>query len=366
MNILVTGADGYLGSLLTPRLMADGHEVVGLDTGFFRGARLYPLDHDVQPQMRWCDLRKVSAEDFEGFDAVVHMAELSNDPAGALNPQVTYEINHQGTVRLAELARRAGVRRFVYMSSCSVYGAADGDEAVTEMSSVNPQTAYAECKLLCERDLKTLASGSFTPVFLRNATAFGASPRQRFDLVVNDLCGLAWTTGEIRMTSDGSPWRPLVHGLDIARAIQCALSAPADTVRGEIFNVGSNEQNYRIREIAEIVGRVFPDCEVKLGDNGSDRRSYRVGFDRIHEAFPEFSCEWDVERGVRQFRALFEYLALSEPMFRSRPFIRLRQLEHLLQTAQIDDRFFWKEFPLTPSTSFDGQAHLSTRTFSVA
>src|SRR6185437_11722562 len=206
-----------------------------------------------------------------------HMAELSNDPAGQLAPTITYEINHKGSVHLAELARKAGVKRFVYMSSCSVYGVSEGDD-VTEESCVDPQTAYAICKTLVERDVKPLARKGFSPTFMRNATAYGASPRMRFDIVLNNLAGLAWTTREIKMTSDGTPWRPLVHVNDISEAIALALVAPRERIHNEIFNVGSNGQNYRIREIAEIVGQVFEGCTVTFGENGGDNRSYRVGF----------------------------------------------------------------------------------------
>src|SRR4051812_46880157 len=249
MRLLITGTDGYLGSLLAPELMKRGHEVIGLDTGFYKERNLCH-NGPLAPKTIVKDLRQTTAEDFAGFDAVVHMAELSNDPAGQLAPNITYDINHKGSVHLATLAKKAGVKRFVYMSSCSVYGVADGD-FVTEKSSTNPQTAYAECKSLVERDLQPMADNNFSPTFLRNATAYGASPGMRFDIVLNNLAGLAWTTKEIKMTSDGSPWRPLVHGLDIARAITCVLEAPIDAVHNEIFNVGDTNHNYRVKEVAE-------------------------------------------------------------------------------------------------------------------
>lgn len=347
MRILVTGTDGYLGSLLAPVLLSAGHEVVGVDVGFYREGCLYHSAGDC-PATLTRDIRSLQAEDLRGFDAVVHMAELSNDPAGALNPEITYEINHRGSVRLAELAKKAGVRRFIYMSSCSVYGAPDGDEAVTEVAPVDPQTAYASCKVLCERDILRLAGQDFSPVFLRNATAFGASPRQRFDVVVNNLCGLAWTTGEIAMTSDGSPWRPLVHGLDIAQAIELALQAPKEAIHGEIFNVGSNSLNYRIREVAEIIGTVFPDCRVVFGNDSCDNRSYRVSFDKIHRHLPGFACQWDVRRGAEQFRTLFQRIDFAPAVFRHRAFTRLKQLEYLVRTSQIDEAFFWRSDPAAP------------------
>lgn len=340
MKLLVTGTEGYLGTLAAPVLMRRGHEVVGVDTGYYKVGWLYngaPL----APRTLAKDIRHLAEEDLDGVEAIVHMAELSNDPLGQLAPHITYEVNHKGSVRLAELARRAGVERFVYMSSCSVYGVATGED-VTEESPTNPQTAYAECKALVERDLSAMAGDDFSPTFLRNATAFGASPRQRFDLVLNNLCGLAWTTGEITMTSDGTPWRPLVHGLDIAKAIACALEAPREAVHGQVFNVGDTTQNYQVKEIAETVADVFRGCKLAFGDSGADNRSYRVSFDKINSTLPGFSCEWDAERGANQFRELFERIAMTEETFNFRGFTRLAQLEHLIATKQLDDSFFWK------------------------
>jgi nucleoside-diphosphate-sugar epimerase len=340
MKVLVTGSDGYLGAVLTPCLLDDGHDVKGVDTGYYASGLLY-AQTGIVPATARRDIRLLQLEDIAGFDAIVHMAELSNDPTGELSPRITYDINHKATVRLAGLAKRAGVSRFVYMSSCSVYGAGDGDRPVDERSSIRPQTAYAICKSLCERDLAALADDDFSPVFLRNATAFGASPRQRFDLVVNDLAGLAWTTREIRMLSDGTPWRPLVHARDIAEAIRCVLQAPRASLHNEVLNVGSNEQNYRVREIADMIGSVFPDCRITLGDQGADKRSYRVCFDRIAQMLPDFTCRWDVARGARQLRHLFERLDLSPETFQARPFTRLKQLTYLHRTHQIDDDFYW-------------------------
>src|SRR5258705_9737994 len=272
MRILVTGTEGYLGSLLAPELIRRGYEVIGLDTGYYKERMLY-RERGTTPLTLAKDPRHVGVEDLKDVDAIVHMAELSNDPAGQLAPHITYEINHKGSVRLAELAKNAGIRRFVYMSSCSVYGVADKD-FVDEESSVNPQTAYAECKTLVERDVRELADGKFSPTFMRNATAYGASPRMRFDIVLNNLAGLAWTTKEIKMTSDGTPWRPLVHGLDIARAIIAVLQAPTEAIHDEVFNVGDTSHNYRVREIAEIVGEIFPDCRVSFGASGQTNGGY--------------------------------------------------------------------------------------------
>src|SRR5574341_21188 len=254
MKILVTGTEGYIGARLAPWLHAHGHEVVGLDTGFYRDGCLYldPLGLPFGPQTTYKDLRLVTPANFEGCDAVTHLAELSNDPLGQNRPEITFKINHEGSLRIARAAREAGVKRFVYASSCSVYGVGSG-EFLDERSPVNPQTAYAQCKVLVERDLLPMAGTDFSVVFLRNATAYGPSPRMRFDIVLNDLSALAWTKQKIAMLSDGSPWRPIVHVEDICEAMRCAAEAPADAVNGEVFNVGQTGENFRVREIAGIV-----------------------------------------------------------------------------------------------------------------
>ena len=243
--------------------MERGHSVTGLDTGFYRDGWLYHLQSAQFPACINKDLRQVTEGDLQGFDAVVHLAELSNDPLGQHNPALTYSINHLGTVALATKCKKVGITRFVYTSSCSVYGAGSG-EYKTEQSETNPQTAYAECKMLVERDLSAMATDDFSPTFLRNATAYGASPHMRFDLVLNNLAGFAWTTKEIKMTSDGTPWRPLVHVHDIAHAIACTLEAPRHLVHKEIFNVGSTAENYQVRDIAQIVADTFPSCKLEL------------------------------------------------------------------------------------------------------
>jgi nucleoside-diphosphate-sugar epimerase len=339
MKILVTGTEGYLGSLLPPLLLERGHEVIGVDTGYYKVGWLYN-GTDFTAKTLNKDIRNISAEDLAGVDAIVHMAELSNDPAGQLSPTITYDINHKGSLRLAELAKKAGVRRFVYMSSCSVYGVATAGD-VTEESAVNPQTAYAECKTLVERDVKPLADDNFSPTFMRNATAFGASPRMRFDIVLNNLAGLAWTTKEIKMISDGTPWRPLVHALDICKAIACALEAPRDIIHNQVFNVGDTSNNYRVKEIAEIVGGVFPGCQVSFGDQGSDNRSYRVSFEKINTLLPGFKCDWNAQRGAEQLYKIFSQIDMTAETFQSRGFTRLKQLEYLIRTQQIDSDFFW-------------------------
>jgi nucleoside-diphosphate-sugar epimerase len=341
MKIVLTGCDGYLGSLLGPELLRKGHEVMGVDTGFYREGTLYRATGTV-PLTVTKDLREIGAEDLRGAKAVVHLAELSNDPLGQLAPNITYDINHKGSIRLAEMARQAGVERFVYTSSCSVYGVAQSDY-VDETSPVNPQTAYAVCKTLVERDLKPMASDQFSPVYLRNATAYGASPHMRFDIVLNNLSGLAWTTKEIRMTSDGTPWRPLVHGLDIGRAIIAVLEAPREAVHNEVFNVGDTKHNYRVKEIAEVVAETFPGCRLSFGAPGQDNRSYRVSFEKIRKHLPGFQCAWDARRGAKQLYELFRKIDMPPEVFQHRTFTRLKQLEYLIRTRQIDGSFFWIE-----------------------
>ena len=344
MKILVTGTEGYIGSLLAPLLMQEGHEVIGVDTGFYKVGWLY------NGTKRTCktlnkDIRYITSEDLEGIDAVVHMAELSNDPLGQLAPNITYDINHKGSVRLAKLAKAAGVTRFIYTSSCSVYGFASEDY-VTEESTINPQTAYAKCKALVEQDVKLLADDGFSPTFLRNATAYGASPRMRFDIVLNNLAGWAWTIKEIKMTSDGTPWRPLVHLLDICKAILCTLEAPREIVHNQIFNVGDTQSNYQVKEIAQIVADVFAGCQLSFGKHDPDNRSYRVSFAKINQNLPGFKCDWNAECGARQFLNLFKQIDMTKETFEFRGFTRLKQLEYLLRTRQIDQDFFWDQSPV--------------------
>ena len=341
MKVLVTGIDGYIGSQLSSLLVGRGVDVTGLDTGYYRDGWLYTDENKRVPFCIKQDIRCVTEDDLRGFDAVVHLAELSNDPLGQHNPEVTYQINHQGTVELAKKAIRAGVPRFVYTSSCSIYGVADGGAYKTEESELNPQTAYAKCKVLVERDLSGLASDNFSPTFLRNATAYGPSPRMRFDLVLNNLAGFAWTTKEIKMTSDGSPWRPLVHVLDIACAVACALEAPRQAVHNQVFNVGSTSENYRVKEIAQAVADTFPGCTLSFGNSDGDNRSYRVCFDKIHASLPGFRCQRGVRSGARELLELFQSIDMSPETFEFRAYTRLKQLQHLLHTGQIDQEFHW-------------------------
>ncbi len=343
MKILVTGTEGYIGARLAPWLHARGHEVAGLDTGFYLDGCLYldPVGLPFGPRTTFKDLRTVTAADFEGFDAVIHLAELSNDPLGQNRPEITFKINHEGSVRMARAARAAGVSRFVYASSCSVYGVGSGGDFLDETSPTNPQTAYAHCKVMVERDLLPLADDRFSVVFLRNATAYGPSPRMRFDIVLNDLCALAWTKKRIAMISDGSPWRPIVHIEDICEAMRCAAEAPAAAINGEVFNVGSTTENYRIREIAQIVAEAFPGCEVSAGPPSQDNRSYRVSFDKIAARLPGFESRWTAKKGAEELRKLFERIEFTPETYEFRAFTRLKQLKFLQRTGQIDDDLFW-------------------------
>lgn len=340
MKVLVTGAQGYLGVPLVSALVERGHSAVGLDTEFYGDGWLYDGGFKRAASVRK-DIRAMTEDDLRGLDAVAHLAELSNDPLSQLDPEVTYEINHRGSVRLAELCKRARVPRFVYTSSCSVYGIGTG-EYKTEESEPAPQTPYAHCKVLVERDLSALADDNFSPTFLRNATAYGPSPRMRFDLVLNNLAGLAWTTGAITLTSDGTPYRPLVHVADICAAVGCALEAPRERVHRQVFNVGDSLENYQVREIAAIVSDTFPGCRLSVGSSDGDQRSYRVSFDKIHAALPGFKAEHNAASGARELRALFEEINLTQETFESRAFTRVKQLRHLKATGAIDEHLFWR------------------------
>ncbi|MDX2275104.1 MAG: SDR family oxidoreductase [Hyphomonadaceae bacterium] len=340
MRVLLTGADGYIGAVLGRYLIERGMDVVGLDTGYYRQGWLYPLGGP-RPMMLTKDIREIVTADLKGFDAVAHLAELSNDPLGQQDPGLTKEINYGGTVRLANAAREAGVKRFVYTSSCSVYGVGSPDQILDETSPVNPQTAYAECKAMVEETLIPMAGDDFAPCFLRNATAYGASPRQRFDIVLNDLCGLAWTTKEIKLLSDGTPWRPLVHVLDICKAAHMSLLQPHDQIKGQVFNVGSTDQNYRVIEIAEIVAKTFPGCKLSVGEKSADNRSYRVNFDKIGKVLPGYRCDWNAEKGAQQMRDLFERIDMSAETFKSDPYTRLKMLLKLRGQKLLDDKLFW-------------------------
>jgi len=341
MRVLVTGVDGYIGTMLAPLLLRRGHDAVGVDAGFYRDGCFYDGVKRLQSCMKK-DIRRLTGEDLEGFDAVVHLAEISNDSSGELNSEITFAINHLGSVNLARRCKAAGVRRFVYASSCSVYG--EGSDGVrTEESEPKPRTTYSTCKLLVERDVSAMSDDNFSPTFLRNATAYGPSPSMRFDLVLNDLAGQAWTAGRIVMTSDGTPWRPLVHVLDICEAIVHTLDAPRESVHNQVLNVGDSRENYQIIDIARIVSTAFSGCEVVSGGRDRDDRSYRVSFEKIASRLPGFRCRRNAATGAIQLRELFTQIRMGRDLFEFRAYRRLEQLRHLFKTQQIDDQFFWKQ-----------------------
>jgi nucleoside-diphosphate-sugar epimerase len=342
MRVLVTGHDGYIGSVLTPLLREAGHEVVGVDCFLFEGC-----DFGAQPtppaRVLRKDVRDVGAEDLEGCDAVIDLAALSNDPLGNLNADWTYAINHRAAVALARAAKRAGVERFLFASSCSLYGAARSDW-LDETAAFNPVTPYGESKVLAEREIGALADDAFSPTFLRNATAHGLSPRHRGDLVVNNLVAFALTTGEVLMQSDGTPWRPLVHVEDIARAFVGMLQAPREQVHGEAFNVGCEAENHQIRDVAAIVEEVVPGARVALAAGaGPDKRSYRVSFAKLHDTFPELRPRWTVRTSAEQMLAAYREAALTIEDFQSARFMRIARLEGLLAQGRLDERLRWRD-----------------------
>lgn len=339
MKVLITGIDGYIGTQMAGRFMAAGHDVTGIDSGFYREGWLYN-GVKFSPKVITKDTRNITLGDLKGFDAIVSLADLSNDPLGNQDPKNTYAINHTAIVRLAKLAKKAGIKRFIYSSSCSIYGIAK-DGLVDETSEVFPQTAYAKCKLLVENDLKKLSDATFTTVYMRNATVFGASPRMRFDLVVNNLSGIAWTEKEIRLSSDGTPWRPLVHILDVCEAFLAVLEAPKALVQNQIFNIGSSNGNYQVKDVAKIVGKVFPGCKVTLGKSDGDNRSYKVSFDKLKTTFPKLVIKRTVEDGAKELRDIFKKIKMTKEVYDFRGFTRLKEIEHLKQTGQINKDFFW-------------------------
>ncbi|ANH93945.1 NAD-dependent epimerase/dehydratase family protein [Streptomyces sp. NPDC058319] len=340
MRVLLTGHLGYLGTVMAPVLTAAGHEVVGLDAGLFADCVLGPVPDD--PPGHRVDLRDVTADQVAGVDAVIHLAALSNDPLGSLAPDLTYDINHRASVRLARLARDAGVRRFLYASTCSVYGAAGGDDLVTEDAPLRPVTPYAESKVRVEDDLHALADGDFSPVYLRNATAFGHSPRLRADIVLNNLVGHALLSGEVLVLSDGTPWRPLVHAADIARAFTAALTAPREAVHDRAFNIGSETNNVTVAEIAGQVAEAVDGSRVVItGETGADPRSYRVDFSRFRAAVPGFACEWTVKRGALELADAYREHGLTREDFERR-FTRLAVLRAAAEAGAVDDTLRWR------------------------
>jgi nucleoside-diphosphate-sugar epimerase len=320
---------------MVPMLQSAGHQLTGLDSNIFErctfGEGIVPI-----PSIRK-DVRDVTAKDLEGFDAVIHLAGLSNDPLGDLNPNLTYEINHLASVRLAQLAKQAGVQRFIFSSSCSNYGAG-GEDLLTEESAFNPVTPYGESKVRVEQDVAKLASDRFSPTFLRNATAFGVSPRLRFDLVLNNLVAWAFSTGRVFIKSDGTPWRPIVHIEDISRAFLSVLEAPANLIHNEAFNVGRNEDNYRVRELAEIVKHTVPGTEIEYAaDAGPDKRCYRVDCSKIQRTLPSFQPVWNAQKGAEELYAVYRQIGLTVDDFEGIRYKRIAHIKHLLSNGFLNE-----------------------------
>ena len=340
MKVLLTGHKGYIGTVLVPMLLAKGHEVMGIDSDLYQQSTFGEGIPEI-PELKK-DIRDVEASDLVGFDAMLHLAGLSNDPLGNLNPQLTYEINHLASVRLAKLSKEVGISRYIFSSSCSNYGAG-GNDWLTEESAFNPVTPYGISKVKVEQDVSELANDDFTPTFLRNATAYGVSPRLRFDLVLNNLVAWAFTTGRVYIKSDGTPWRPIVHIADISRAFIAALEAPRELVHNKAFNVGRNEDNYRIRELADIVKETVPNCQIEYAkDAGPDKRCYRVDCSYIMQTLPEFQPQWDARKGAQELYEAYKKVGLTLAEFEGPKYQRIAHIKKLLQESKLDTNLRWQ------------------------
>ncbi len=341
MRVLVTGHNGYVGTIMVPMLLQAGHDVVGLDSDLFLGSSFGPQDAVASIPAMQKDIRDAEASDLEGFDAILHLAGLSNDPLGNLDPDLTYEINYRASVHLAQLAKEVGVPRFIFSSSCSNYGAG-GDDWLDEDSPFNPITPYGRSKVLVEQDLSKMADSDFSPTFLRSATAYGLSPRLRFDLVLNNLVAWAYTTCLVYLKSDGTPWRPLVHVEDMSRAFVAVLHAPRDLVHNEAFNVGRPEENYRISELAEIVAETVPGSRIEYAEGaGPDKRCYRVDSSKIARTLPEYQPQWDARRGAQELYEGYEQAGLQADEFEGSRYRRIHHIKDLMAKDRVDDTLRW-------------------------
>jgi nucleoside-diphosphate-sugar epimerase len=338
-RVLITGHEGYIGSVMAPAFLEAGYEVVGLDSGYFSDCALVPELAQVRTIRK--DIRDLGPGDLEGFDAVIHLAALSNDPIGNLNDEWTEAINFQASVRLAELARAAGVQRFLFSSSCIMYGMSEA-AVVDETAPLDPKTEYARSKVKAEKRLSELTSDSFSPTFLRNGTVYGLSPRMRFDTVFNDLLGSAVATGRVMVYGDGKPWRPVLHVSDVARAFMAVVEAPRTTIHGEAFNVGADRLNHQVMELARIAAATVPGCELEiLGEPGADRRTYKASFSKFARAFPGFEFEWTPQKGARDLYEAFASSGLDRDTFTDKRFTRLKWLRHLLDSGTVDGSLRW-------------------------
>jgi len=341
--ILITGNTGYIGMVMTRLLKKHAYNIIGLDNNYYRGCEFQYTDiHPYKQIVK--DIRDISTKDLEGITAIIHLSALSNDPLGEINPSLTNEINSKASIKLAKLAKSMGIQRFIFSSSCSLYGIANKEELITEESQFNPITTYAKTKVEAEKEISKLADNHFHPTFMRNATAYGVSPALRLDLVVNNLVAWAYLTGEVKIMSDGTPWRPIVHVEDISKAFLAVLEAPVDKIHNQAFNVGINNENYQIKDIARSVEKIIPDCRVQiLNKTGPDERTYRVNFLKIRKILPQFKPEWNMIKGIEELYQTYKKYGLTQKDFQSQKYFRIRWIKYLIEQKKIDENFKWRQ-----------------------